>query len=307
MKSIAKFTWSSLISLWTSDLFSEREKGKRGRPKKVLFTEKLLLQSSLLSQQSALKCSLCCIFQSRHLNEAQWPVDYGVGLRIKQSSVRIRPWPLRWVLGQGSLLPLSQGEAFTLASISYLAILVKYILPKKKKKKKWRYRYICSSMGENFQSFQPMRWDRRSKAMCIFSMFLVTFFFSQNLRGLEEKKQNAQRKKTALAQCSRPPDWQMTHRTHCVERSHSFVIFHQTMTELNSFHAFPVATKVWLFLVLDLSSWAKNVLEYGQPKRSSTLRMHSSCRDRSLDGKLERGLDSRPNTYPDTFVKARPQ
>ena len=68
--------------------------------------------------------------------EAQWPIGYGVGLRIKRSSVRIRPWPLRWVLGQGSLLPLSQGEAFTLASISYLAILVKYIVAKKKKKKK---------------------------------------------------------------------------------------------------------------------------------------------------------------------------
>ena len=37
-------------------------------------------------------------------------------------------------LDKGSLLPLSQGEAFTLASISYLAILVKYILVKKKKK-----------------------------------------------------------------------------------------------------------------------------------------------------------------------------
>ena len=73
---------------------------------------------------------LCTTF-----NEAQWPIGYGVGLRIKRSSVRIRPWPLRWVLGQGSLLPLSQGEAFTLASISYLAILVKYILAKKKKKK----------------------------------------------------------------------------------------------------------------------------------------------------------------------------
>ena len=67
--------------------------------------------------------------------EAQWPIGYGIGLRIKRSSVRIQPWPLRWVLGQGSLLPLSQGEAFTLASISYLAILVKYILAKKKKKK----------------------------------------------------------------------------------------------------------------------------------------------------------------------------
>ena len=66
-------------------------------------------------------------------HEAQWPIGYGVGLRIKGYSDRIRPWPLRWVLGQGSLLPSSQGEAFTLASISYLAILVKYILAKKKK------------------------------------------------------------------------------------------------------------------------------------------------------------------------------
>ena len=71
--------------------------------------------------------------QKEHFKrEAQWPIGYGVGLRIKRSSVRIRPWPLRWVLGQGSLLPLSQGEEFTLASISYLAILVKYILAKKK-------------------------------------------------------------------------------------------------------------------------------------------------------------------------------
>ena len=38
------------------------------------------------------------------------------------------------------LLPLSQGEAFTLASISYLAILVKYILAKKKKAQaRWCY------------------------------------------------------------------------------------------------------------------------------------------------------------------------
>ena len=78
-----------------------------------------------------------------HNREAQWPIGYGVGLRIKRSSVRIRPWPLRWVLGQGSLLPLSQGEAFTLASISYLAILVKYILAKKKKKKNRRGHVNC--------------------------------------------------------------------------------------------------------------------------------------------------------------------
>ena len=31
----------------------------------------------------------------RSLTEAQWPIGYGVGLRIKRSSVRIRPWPLR--------------------------------------------------------------------------------------------------------------------------------------------------------------------------------------------------------------------
>ena len=88
---------------------------------------------------------MCCIrnqndpfdISIHHLQpKAQWPIGYGVGLRIKRSSVRIRPWPLRWVFGQGSLLQLSQGEAFTLASISYLAILVKYILAKKKKKKK---------------------------------------------------------------------------------------------------------------------------------------------------------------------------
>ena len=60
--------------------------------------------------------------------EAQWPIGYGVELRIKRSSVRFLPWPLLWVLGQGSLLLLAEGEAFTLASISYLAVIVKYIL-----------------------------------------------------------------------------------------------------------------------------------------------------------------------------------
>ena len=87
---------------------------------------------------SALTCECLDLAKARSgcAKEAQWPIGYGVGLRIKRSSVRIRPCPLRWVLGQGSLLPLSQGEAFTLASISYLAILVKYTLVKKKKKKK---------------------------------------------------------------------------------------------------------------------------------------------------------------------------
>ena len=50
----------------------------------------------------------------------------------------------------------------------------------------------------------------------------------------------------------------------------------------------------------------QSISAHVQPKRSSTFRMHSSCRDRSSDGKLGRGLVSRPNTYPDVFVKARP-
>ena len=112
---------------------------------------KWYLQKGCLGEMVELGHNICVqhqVFLTRHLKgrnclsvclpvlsvvvEAQWPIGYGVGLRIKRSSVRIRPWPLRWVFGQGSLLPLSQGEAFTLASISYLAILVKYILAKKK-------------------------------------------------------------------------------------------------------------------------------------------------------------------------------
>ena len=98
--------------------------------------------------------------------KAQWPIGYGVGLRIKRSSVRIRPWPLCWVLGQGSLLPLSQGEAFTLASISYLAILVKYILAKKKKLLKiYQYTWIFWSLPRPawrfFQKLAKISWKPR--------------------------------------------------------------------------------------------------------------------------------------------------
>ena len=107
-----------------------------------------------------------------NLAEAQWQIGYGVGLRIKRSSVRIRPWPLRWVLGQGSLLPLSQGEAFTLASISYLAILVKYILAKKKKKKKtWDTGVsvhesaivVMANMANTGKTVQVARWSSRKR------------------------------------------------------------------------------------------------------------------------------------------------
>ena len=71
-------------------------------------------------------------------------VRSSLGVRLGRVSsgepwVQGRLWPLRWVLGQGSLLPLSQGEAFTLACISYLAILGKYILAKKKKKTKKKH------------------------------------------------------------------------------------------------------------------------------------------------------------------------
>ena len=128
-----------------------------------------------------------------------------------------------------------------------------------------------------------------------------SLFFHQTYAGARKKKQNAQRKKT-MAQCPRLPDRQMTNRTqaYCVERSHSFVYFWPNNDRVKQL---PVATKVWLFLVLDLSSLAKNVLESSTDSwRSSTLRM----RDRSLDGKLDRGLDSRPSTYPNVFVKARP-
>ena len=85
--------------------------------------KKTLLWAVFERKKIALKT---CFWNSCYGNvEAQWPIGYGVGLRIKRSSVQIMPLPLHWVLGQGSLLPLSQGEAFTLASISYLAILVK--------------------------------------------------------------------------------------------------------------------------------------------------------------------------------------
>ena len=102
--------------------------------------------------------------------EAQWQIGYGVGLRIKRSSVRIRLWPLRWVLGQGSLLPLSQGEAFTLASISYLAILVKYILARKKtdsqkKKKAEKEKPIDKDLADSTGLMEKLRKRRSTEGV----------------------------------------------------------------------------------------------------------------------------------------------
>ena len=92
--------------------------------------------------------------------------------------------------------------------------------------------------------------------MCFFFYVSRHFFFTKPTRA-RGKKQNAQRKKNT-GQCPRLPDRQMTYQTYCVERSHSFVYF---LPHNDKVKQLPVATKVGLFLVLDLSSQAKNVLE----------------------------------------------
>ena len=158
----------------------------------------------------------------------------------------------------------------------------------------------CEIIKFSLQKFYSMPlvtfFINKVRPCAFFSMFLVTFF-SPNLRGRAEKKQYAQRKKNT--------DRQMTYRTYCVEPSHSFVYF---LPNNDRVKQRPVATEVWLFLVLDLSSRAKNVLESSTETFINIANAfdNSSCRDRSLDGKLDRGLDSRPNKYPDVFVKARP-
>ena len=111
----------------------------------------------------------------------QWPIGYGVGLLIKRSSVRIRPWPLRWVLGQGSLLPLSQGEAFTLASISSLAILVKYILAKKNlhildlnRKRLWSHMHVLGAAQWLCKVTPPIRSIRGNRNQIVGDQPLYT-------------------------------------------------------------------------------------------------------------------------------------
>ena len=99
--------------------------------------------------------------------------------------------------------------------------------------------------------------------MCFLSVFLVTFF-SPNLRGRTKKKMSKEKKIALLAQCSRPPDWQLTRRTQCVERSTEFFFFLFFISK-RWVKQLPVATKVWLFLLHDLSSHAKNVLDSVQP------------------------------------------
>ena len=94
----------------------------------------------------------------------------------------------------------------------------------------------------------------------LFFLCFSSLFFHRTYAGMRKKnKMPKEKKKKTLAQCPRLPDRQMTYRTYCVERSHSFVYVFPNNDRLTE--QLPVATKVWLFLVLDLSSRAKNVLE----------------------------------------------
>ena len=96
-------------------------------------------------------------------------------------SVRIRP--LRWVLGQGSLLPLSQGEAFTLASISYLAILVKYILAIKKKQaaENHKFSFLAESSQQQPLALSSTLW-RYTSVFCIRPFPTFQYSTTWNLR-----------------------------------------------------------------------------------------------------------------------------
>ena len=94
-----------------------------------------------------------------------------------------------------------------------------------------------------------------------FSMFLVTFFH-QTYAGVRKQNKMPKEKKHRLS----VPNY-LTNKWHtelivlsAVERSHSFVYF---LPNNDRVKQLPVATKVWLFLVLvlDLSSRAKNVIE----------------------------------------------
>ena len=131
-------------------------------------------------------------------------------------------------------------------------------------------------------------------------MFLVTFFH-QTYAGPRKNWKCPKKKKHWLSV-----------RDYLTDKWHTklivlsavilLFIFYHTMIKLNSFQSPRKLDFSWYFTSLRRQRTCSNL----QPKRSSTLRMHSSRRDRSLDGKLDRGLDSRPNTYPDVFVKARP-
>ena len=172
----------------------------------------------------------------------------------------------------------------------------------------WEFKTILAPIDPMNHQWRPELHRRHCKLLFIlhylrpctfFSMFLVTFF-SPNLRGRAEKNKMPKEKKHWLSVPDYLTDkWQ----TKLIVLSAVILlfIFYHTMIKLNSFQSPRKLDFSWYLTSLHRQRTCSNL----QPKRSSTLRMHSSCRDRSLDGKLDWGLDSRPNTYPDVFVKAR--
>ena len=117
---------------------------------------------------------------------------------------------------------------------------------------------ISARVGPGSRLGHPSpKTSKSTKAMCFFFYVSRHFFFHQTYAGARKKNKMPKEKKI-LAQCPRLPDRQMTYQTYCVERSHSFVYF---LPHNDKVKQLPVTTKVGLFLVLHLSSQAKNVLE----------------------------------------------
>ena len=130
----------------------------------------------------------------------------------------------------------------------------------------------------------------------LFFLCFSSLFFHQTYAGTRKKNKMPKEKKHWLS----VPDY-LTDKWHTKLIVLSAVIllfiFYRTMMSFQSPRKLDFS---WYLTSLRRQRICSNL----QPKRSSTLRMLLSCRDRSLDGKLDRGLDSRPNTYPDVFVKA---
>ena len=136
-----------------------------------------------------------------------------------------------------------------------------------------------------------------TEAMCFFFYVSRHFFLTKPTRARGKKTKYPKKKKHWLS----VPDY-LTDKWHTELVVLSAVILLFIFLPNNDrVKQLPVATKVWLFLVLDLSSQAKNVLE------SSTQTFiniaNAFVLQRSLDGKLDWSLDSRPNTYPDVLAK----
>ena len=109
-------------------------------------------------------------------------------------------------------------------------------------------------------------WRRSSiwwppKAMCFLFLFLVTFFLTKPTRAHGKKMP---KEKKTLAQCPRLPDRQITYRTYCVERSHSFVYVLPNNDRINSFQSPRKFDFSWYLTSLRGQRTCSNL----QPKRS---------------------------------------